>query len=121
VRHCSWTYRDRPLIAKTSMLKPEPHQAPGVRGSPALNSQAGIGDGCAPVVRDESEGESRCGSPRRRILRRALIVYRGGYCTLGCNVLNVSETGARLMPADMGLCPSMFVLKPQDGRRTIAR
>ena len=26
-----------------------------------------------------------------------------------------SETGARLMPADMTLCPSTFVLKPQDG------
>jgi hypothetical protein len=97
------------------MLKPEPHQAPGVRGTPPLHRLAGIDDGCAPVVRIEPEGESRRGSRRRRVLRRALIVYRGGYCTLGCNILNVSETGALLMPADLGLCPSTFVLKPQVG------
>ena len=106
-------YRERPLIARTSMLKAEPLRASGVHGSSILHRQAEVGH--APVVRDESEGESRPRSPRRRVLRRALIVYRGGNCTLGCNILNVSESGALLMPADILLCPSTFVLKPQDG------
>jgi hypothetical protein len=97
------------------MLKPEPLQTSGVGGAPAVHRQTEISDGRAPVVRDEAEGESRRTSPRRRVLRRALIVHRGGYCTLGCNILNVSETGALLMPADAGQCPSMFVLKQQDG------
>jgi hypothetical protein len=91
------------------MLKPEPLQAAGVRGSSALHRQA------TPVVRNESEGEIRRDSPRRHVLRRALIVHRGGYCTLGCTILNLSETGVLLMPADVGLCPSMFTLKQQDG------
>ena len=95
------------------MLKHEAFQAAGVGGSSIPHRDAEISR--APVVRDGSERESRRDSPRRHVLRRALIVYRGGYCTLGCNILNVSESGARLMPADMTLCPSTFVLKPQDG------
>jgi hypothetical protein len=92
-----------------------------LRGEPmdgvddSVHRRAGLGGGYAPVIRIEPEGESRRGSRRKRVLRRALIVYRDGHCTLGCNILNVSETGALLMPMDIGLCPSMFVLKPQDG------
>ncbi len=97
------------------MFEPEPLRASGVRGSSILHRQAEIGDRRAPVVQNAKEERGRRGSPRRHVIRRALIVHRGGYCTLGCNILNVSETGALLMPADMGLCPSMFVLKPQDG------
>jgi hypothetical protein len=59
--------------------------------------------------------ETRRGSPRRRVLRDALIVYRGGNCTLRCVVLNVSDTGALLQPADAMLCPNSFVLKLRDG------
>jgi hypothetical protein len=81
----------------------------------ALYRQAGLGGGHVSVNPIEPEGEGRRGSRRKRVLRRALIVYRNGHCTLGCNILNVSETGALLMPMDIGLCPSMFVLKPQDG------
>jgi hypothetical protein len=95
------------------MIKAEPLRASGVHASSILHRQTRVGD--APVVGDESEGESRPRSPRRRVLRRALIVYRGGYCTLGCNILNVSESGALLMPSDILLCPSTFVLKLQDG------
>jgi hypothetical protein len=81
----------------------------------ALYRKPGPGIGYASVDPIEPEGQNRRSSPRKRVLRRALIVYRDGHCTLGCNILNVSETGALLMPADLGLCPSMFVLKPQDG------
>src|SRR5437016_10528324 len=95
------------------MLNAEPLPASGIHGSSTQHRQAEVRH--APVVRDELEGECRPRSPRRRVLRRALIVYRGGNCTLGCNILNVSESGALLMPADILLCPSTFVLKLQDG------
>jgi len=70
------------------------------------------GDSVAP---DGAPPETRRGSPRRRVLRNALIVYRGGNCTLRCMMLNLSATGALLQPADPMLCPNSFALKLQDG------
>jgi len=57
----------------------------------------------------------RRGNPRRRALKRATIVFRKGYCTMGCHILDISETGALLKPSDIFLCPSEFVLKPDIG------
>jgi PilZ domain len=55
-------------------------------------------------------------SHRRRVLKSALIVFNKGHCTLGCQILDVSDTGALVMPADMFLCPrDEFVLKPRVG------
>jgi hypothetical protein len=52
---------------------------------------------------------------RRRVVKSALIVFNNGHCTLGCQILDVSDTGALVMPADMFLCPGEFVLKPRVG------
>jgi hypothetical protein len=60
-------------------------------------------------------------SPRRRALKRATVVFRRGYCTMGCHILDISETGALLKPADIFLCPSEFVLKRTLAHRTTAR
>jgi hypothetical protein len=54
-------------------------------------------------------------SPRRRKLKGALIVFRSGYCTMGCLILDTSDTGALVRPADIMLCPTEFVLKPRVG------
>jgi hypothetical protein len=54
-------------------------------------------------------------SPRRRTLKGALIVFRSGHCTMGCVILDTSETGALVRPADIMLCPTEFVLKPRVG------
>ena len=32
-----------------------------------------------------------------------------------CQILNISELGAQVMPSDILLCPSEFVLKPDVG------
>jgi hypothetical protein len=53
--------------------------------------------------------------PRRPARKSALLVFRSGYCTMGCRILNLSEAGALLMPADIILCPDAFVLKPPVG------
>ena len=63
----------------------------------------------------EEGGTDRRRSPRQRALKGALIVFNGGHCTMGCHILNASKSGARLMPADVMLCPSEFVLKPRIG------
>ena len=33
-----------------------------------------------------------------------------------CQILNISETGALLLPVDVFLCPKEFVLKPDVGQ-----
>jgi hypothetical protein len=70
----------------------------------------------AQAARDTVDAADRRISPRRRVLKNALIVFQSGYCTLRCHILNLSDTGAQLMPADVTQCPSEFVLKPQIGR-----
>lgn len=52
---------------------------------------------------------------RRRVLKRARIVFQQGHCSMGCQILNVSETGALIVPSDIILCPKEFVLKPDVG------
>jgi hypothetical protein len=34
---------------------------------------------------------------------------------MGCQILDMSDTGAQLLPTDVLLCPKEFVLKPQVG------
>jgi hypothetical protein len=63
---------------------------------------------------DETGVEQRH-HPRRRVLQKALIVFDNGNCSMGCQILDMSDTGAKLMPADIILCPREFVLKPQNG------
>jgi hypothetical protein len=52
---------------------------------------------------------------RRRALKAALIVFQNGYCDIKCHVLDFSDTGALLKPADVLQCPNQFVLKPASG------
>ena len=58
---------------------------------------------------------------RRLSLKRGLIIYRDGYCTLPCQVSNFSELGARAVVGDSILCPKEFTLRiagepPRRGR-----
>jgi hypothetical protein len=68
-----------------------------------------------PVQNASLTGPERRGGHRRRVLKSAMIVHNGGFCTLGCQILDVSDTGARVMPADILLCPAEFILKPRVG------
>jgi hypothetical protein len=62
-----------------------------------------------------NDGPDRRRGHRRRVLKSALIVFNDGHCTLGCQILDESGTGALVMPADIFLCPREFVLKPRVG------
>jgi hypothetical protein len=95
------------------MFRLEPTEA--LSESLILRRPTGASDGPAPVVREDVGDDSRRGSQRRQLIHRGLIVYGGGFCTLECNILDVSETGAMLVPSDMALCPKVFVLKVYDG------
>jgi len=71
--------------------------------------------GSDQLMSSEIISVDRRNNPRRRALKSGLIVYRGGNCTMGCRVLDSSDTGASLMPADIMMCPKEFVLKPSVG------
>ena len=61
----------------------------------------------------EVEHQRRSGEKRRRVLKKALIVFNNGHCSMGCQITDMSDTGAQLLPTDTLLCPKEFVLKPQ--------
>jgi hypothetical protein len=44
-----------------------------------------------------------------------MIVFNDGHCTLGCQILDISDTGAKVRPSDIFLCPGEFVLQPKIG------
>jgi coenzyme F420-reducing hydrogenase gamma subunit len=60
--------------------------------------------------------DNRRGQRRLRVLKRALIVFNSGTCTMRCQILNITAAGAMIRPADMLLCPAEFVLKPEIGQ-----
>jgi hypothetical protein len=52
---------------------------------------------------------------RHRVLKKAVIVFNSGHCSIGCHILDMSSAGAQLAPADIFLCPKEFTLKPLFG------
>ena len=53
--------------------------------------------------------------PRHRALVGAQIVFRQGLCSMGCQIVGFSPSGATVRPNDIFLCPSKFLLKPRFG------
>ena len=64
-----------------------------------------------PPTEDASHDRRR--GSRSRVSMAALIVFRDGFCTMGCRILNTSDTGALLKPGNIASCPTKFVLKPR--------
>ncbi len=62
-----------------------------------------------PTADDGIEADRR-GSLRRRVLKSGVIVGADGD-DMRCHVLNLSDTGALLMPADIAACPDEFILR----------
>ena len=67
------------------------------------------------ALNSASEGPDCRQGARRRVLKSALIVFNGGHCTLGCQILDLSDSGAMIRPSDIFLCPGEFVLQPRVG------
>ena len=83
---------------------PQPVAQPG--GQPATEG--------APEV-TAREVLDRRDSNRSNVLRGGQIVYRAATCTMECVVLNLSDEGAALQPADTPHCPDVFTLKIHHG------
>lgn len=52
---------------------------------------------------------------RVRTLKRGQIIYKRSSCTIDCLVLNISDGGAALQPADFVELPETFLLKLEHG------
>lgn len=62
------------------------------------------------VARPMTPGERR-GASRTHVLKSGTIVFNSGNCSMDCQILDMTKTGARLRPMDILLCPNEFTLK----------
>jgi hypothetical protein len=67
-----------------------------------------------PIEPHEKAGEKRR-ARRTRVIKAAVIVFNDSHCSMDCQVLDLSKTGARLKPADNLVCPEQFTLKFPNG------
>ena len=65
----------------------------------------------------EDADSDRRRAPRYETQIGASIALDRGQGEMRCQILNVSDTGALLMPRDVLLCPSQFALKPDLGEQ----
>jgi hypothetical protein len=61
------------------------------------------------------ERQERRQSRRAKSIRGGQIVYQDGNCVMDCLILDLSDSGARIRPADLIKCPSSFTLRMTDG------
>jgi hypothetical protein len=80
-----------------------------------INSSTAAGGSFGSASGEGRQIPDRRRDGRRRVLKSAMIVFNSGFCTLGCHVLNTSDSGALVMPSDIFLCPDEFVLRPNVG------
>jgi hypothetical protein len=60
-------------------------------------------------------GLDRRGTRRQRVLKKGLILFNDGRSSVGCQILDLTDIGAKLLPIDVFSCPGEFILKPQIG------
>jgi len=66
---------------------------------------------------DRSSKLERRNLDRRKMLGRGIVSFAGGSCAMDCVVLDLSEGGARIRPADALTCPDEFLLATKKGGR----
>jgi hypothetical protein len=69
----------------------------------------------AAVAAPIGAGKDRRAHKRNPMLRPASIVFKGGFASVRCNVLDLSAGGARIKPIDPASCPTHFELRIDDG------
>jgi hypothetical protein len=62
-----------------------------------------------------NDSDDKRGGARKKTLKGATISYQNGQCTMTCTIRDLSESGARLKPADPVHVPESFTLILADG------
>lgn len=75
-----------------------------------VTASAALPAAASPPEAGTRPGDRRA-APRLRTIRRAEIVYNSGHCVVGCTILDLSEGGAKLRPADLLTLPRTFELR----------
>jgi|SRR2546423_5106054 len=70
-----------------------------------------------PAAIPENADPERRRAPRYETHIGACIGLPRGQGDMRCYILNVSDTGALLLPADVLLCPTQFTLRPELGEQ----
>ena len=71
--------------------------------------------GGARTKESQDKSDERRRASRTHVLKSATIAFSNGNCSMDCQVLDLTKTGARLQPADNLLCPKEFALKLHHG------
>ena len=66
---------------------------------------------------DQSSKLERRTIDRHKMLGKGIVSFAGGNCSMDCLVLDLSEGGARIRPADVLTCPDKFFLVTEEGGR----
>ncbi|MCZ6861207.1 MAG: pilus assembly protein PilZ [Alphaproteobacteria bacterium] len=70
---------------------------------------------------DHSSKLERRTLDRRKMLGSGVISFAGGNCGMDCVVLDLTDGGARIRPADILTCPDEFYLATKEGSRVTCR
>jgi PilZ domain len=62
-------------------------------------------------MNENDRSEDRRAHPRKKMIKRAKIVYQDGNCLLDCIVADLSQGGVRLKHTDIFSCPNTFELQ----------
>jgi len=68
-------------------------------------------------MEDRATNPERRAAPREKMLGTGLMSWSNGNRSMGCVVLDWTDKGARLQPADMVGCPDQFTLITKNGNR----
>jgi hypothetical protein len=68
-----------------------------------------------PAATADAEVEERRAKPRMPALRTGILVFKDGYCTMECEIIEISPVGARIRPLDPASCPKEFELRIKHG------
>jgi hypothetical protein len=72
------------------------------------------GDAGAEAQQDEPARDKRQ-HKRVELMRRARIIYNNAFSVIECVILDISDSGARIRPADVLSCPETFKLSIDSG------
>ena len=70
---------------------------------------------------DRGAESNRRGVGRQRVLKKGLILFNDGRSSIGCHIVDISDTGAKLAPVDVFSCPGEFLLSYRSANPANAR
>jgi hypothetical protein len=68
-------------------------------------------------MNQQTQSSERRQSKRSKSLKGGQIVYQSGNCVMDCLILDLSNSGAKIRPADPIKCPLIFTLRFADEAR----